>query len=51
MIILGIILAIIGLLAGIGILFWLGIVLLIVGVVLAVAGSTGRTFYGRRHYW
>lgn len=51
MIILGIILAIIGLLAGIGILLWLGIALLIIGVILAVAGSAGHSLYGRRHYW
>lgn len=51
MIILGIILLIIGLVAGIGILLWLGIALLVIGAILAVAGSTGHSFYGRRHYW
>jgi hypothetical protein len=28
-----------------------GIVLLVVGAVLALLGTTGRAFGGRRHYW
>jgi hypothetical protein len=50
-IILGIILLIIGLVAGIAILTWLGIILLVIGAVLAIAGAVGRGVGGRRHYW
>lgn len=51
MIILGIILIIVGLVAHVGILEWLGILLLVVGAVLAIAGSVGRGIGGRRHYY
>lgn len=51
MIILGIILIIVGLIAHVGILEWLGILLLIIGAVLAIAGSAGRSIGGRRHYY
>ena len=51
MIILGIILIIVGIIAHVGILEWLGIVLLIIGAVLAIAGSVGRGIGGRRHYY
>ena len=47
----GVILLIIGLLLGVGILETLGIIVLIVGVVLLLLGSTGRAVGGRRHYW
>jgi membrane-bound ClpP family serine protease len=50
-IILGIILIIVGLIAHVGILEWLGILLLIIGAVLAIAGSAGRSIGGRRHYY
>ncbi|MEW1701186.1 hypothetical protein [Streptomyces sp. NPDC091278] len=51
MIILGLILLIIGLVAGIGILWTIGIVLVGIGVVLWVLGALGHAVGGRRHYW
>lgn len=51
MIVLGVILLIIGFVATIPILWTVGIVLLIVGLALAVLGSTGRAIGGRRHYY
>jgi uncharacterized membrane protein HdeD (DUF308 family) len=50
-IVLGLILLLIGLLAGIGLLVTFGIVLLVVGCVLVLVGSTGHALGGRRHYW
>jgi hypothetical protein len=49
--ILGVILLVIGWLASIGILQTLGIILIIVGAVLWILGSTGRPVGGRRHYF
>jgi hypothetical protein len=51
MIILGIILLIAGFLLKISILWTIGIVLIVVGVALALLGSTGRAIGGRRHYY
>ncbi|MFM9551081.1 MULTISPECIES: DUF6131 family protein [Streptomyces] len=51
MIILGIILLVIGLIAGISILWTIGIVLVAVGALLWVLGATGHAVAGRRHYW
>ncbi|MBB5787094.1 DUF6131 family protein [Jiangella mangrovi] len=51
MIILGVVLLLIGLLAGVGILTTIGIILLIVGAVLYVLGAAGRPLAGRKHYW
>jgi hypothetical protein len=51
MIILGVILLLIGLLAGIPILWTIGVILLIIGAVFWILGSTGRAVGGRRHYW
>ncbi|MEU7038710.1 DUF6131 family protein [Streptomyces sp. NPDC046237] len=51
MIILGVILLVIGLLAGIGILWTIGIVLVAIGVVLFILGAVGHAVGGRRHYW
>ena len=51
MIILGLILLLIGALAGIGILWTLGIILVIIGVVLLVLGRLGHPFGGHAHYW
>lgn len=51
MIVLGLILLLIGLIAGIGILWTIGAVLMVVGAVLWVLGSTGRAVGGRPHYW
>ncbi|WP_371501669.1 DUF6131 family protein [Kitasatospora sp. NBC_00374] len=51
MIVLGIILLVIGFAAHIGILWTLGIVLLVIGAVLLLLGAAGREVGGRRHYW
>lgn len=50
MILLGIVLLLIGLLAGIPILTTIGVILAAIGVVLAVLGAVGRPV-GRAHYW
>jgi len=51
MIILGLILLIIGFVAKIAILWTIGVIVLIVGLILALLGATGRAIGGRRHYW
>ena len=51
MIIFGIVLLIIGLVAKIPILETIGVVMVVVGGVLFLLGSTGRAIGGRRHYW
>lgn len=51
MIILGIILLIAGFVLGIPILWTLGIIALVIGIVLLVAGSMGHALGGRRHYF
>lgn len=50
MIILGLILLIIGFVAGIPVLWTIGIILLVIGLILALLGAAGREFGGRR-YW
>ncbi len=51
MIIFGIILLIIGFVAKIAILWTIGIIVLVVGLILALFGSVGHAVGGRRHYW
>ena len=51
MIVLGIILLLLGILLGIGILYTLGLILIVIGAVLWVMGSMQRGVGGRRHYW
>jgi hypothetical protein len=51
LIILGILLLIIGFVAKIAILWTLGIIVLLVGLVLAVLGMVGHAVGGRRHYF
>jgi uncharacterized membrane protein HdeD (DUF308 family) len=51
MIVLGIILLVVGFLTGIQIVWTLGIIALVVGAVLAIAGSTGRAIGGRKHWF
>ena len=52
MIILGIILVLFSLFVGsLKVLFWIGVILLVVGAVLAVLGATGRAIGGRKHYY
>jgi hypothetical protein len=51
MIILGVVLLVLGLLLKISILWTIGIIVLIVGLVLVLLGSTGRAVGGRRHFY
>jgi hypothetical protein len=52
MIVLGIILLLLAwLLPGLGILWTLGLILIVVGVVLELLGAFGRPVFGRRHYY
>lgn len=51
MIILGVILLIVGFLLGIPVLYTIGIVLALAGVVMAVLGGTGRRVGGRAHWY
>jgi hypothetical protein len=51
MIILGVVLLIIGFVAKIAIIWTIGIIVVVVGAVLAIAGATGRAIGGRRHYY
>ena len=51
MIILGIALLLLGLLLKISILWPIGIIVLIVGLVLLLLGSTGRAVGGRKHFF
>lgn len=51
MIVLGVILLVIGFIAGISVLWTIGIVLAAVGLVLWALGGLGHAVGGRRHYW
>ncbi|MFD6969437.1 DUF6131 family protein [Streptomyces sp. NPDC059979] len=51
MIVLGVILLIIGWLLGFSILWTLGIILVVIGVVLWILGAVGHQVGGRRHYY
>ncbi|MEU5537489.1 DUF6131 family protein [Streptomyces sp. NPDC020362] len=51
MIALGIILLVVGFVLNIGILWTIGIILLLIGAVLFLLGSLGHAVGGRRHYW
>ncbi|MDP9094638.1 MAG: DUF6131 family protein [Actinomycetota bacterium] len=51
MIVLGVILLLIGFIAKIAIVWTLGIVALVVGAILAIAGAAGRELGGRRHWY
>ena len=51
MIILGLVLLLVGLLTGVGILWSLGVLLIIIGAILWILGATGRAVGGRNHYW
>jgi hypothetical protein len=50
-IVLGLICLILGLILGVGILWTIGIILIVVGLVLYLLGATGRMVGGRRHYY
>ena len=51
MIILGLVCLILGFILSIPILWTVGIVLIVVGAILFLLGSTGREVGGRRHYF
>jgi hypothetical protein len=51
MLILGLILLLLGFLLGVPVLWTIGIVLLIIGAVLFLLGSTGRAVGGRKHWF
>lgn len=51
MIILGIILLIIGFLTKIAIVWTLGIIALVIGLILVLLGALGHAVGGRRHYF
>ena len=51
MIILGVILLIIGFIVKIPVLWTIGIVILVIGAILALVGVAGREIGGRRHWY
>ncbi len=51
MITFGIILIVLSFFANIGVLQSLGVLLIVVGIILALLGSAGKSVGGRRHYW
>lgn len=51
MIVLGVILLVIGFVAGISILWTIGIILVVIGAILWILGAVGHQVGGRRHYW
>ena len=51
MIVLGIILLIIGFVAKIAIIWTIGIVVVVIGAILALFGFAGREIGGRRHWY
>ena len=51
MIILGVLLLIIGFVTGIAILWTIGIVVVVVGLILMLLGMAGHAVGGRRHYF
>ncbi len=51
MIVLGLIFLLLGLILKIGLLWTIGVILLVVGLVLLLLGSAGHAVGGRRHYY
>ena len=51
MIILGLVLLLLGFLLKISILYTIGIILIVIGAVLYLLGTTGRAVGGRKHYF
>jgi Family of unknown function (DUF6131) len=51
MIFVGLVLLLIGFLLKIAILWSLGVIVLVIGVVLMIAGALGHAVGGRKHYW
>jgi hypothetical protein len=50
-IILGVILLIIGFVTGIAIIWTIGIIVVVIGAILALLGMMGHAIGGRRHYF
>jgi hypothetical protein len=50
-IVLGVILLLLGLIFSVPVLWVIGLILVIVGAVLWIAGSAGHAIGGRRHYY
>ncbi|MET9640116.1 MULTISPECIES: DUF6131 family protein [Streptomyces] len=51
MIVLGVILLIIGFITGISILWTIGVILVVIGLVLWLLGAVGHAVGGRKHYY
>jgi hypothetical protein len=51
MIVIGLILLVLGFVLSIPVLWTLGIIVLLVGLVLMILGATNHAIGGRRHYW
>jgi hypothetical protein len=51
MIMLGIVLLILGVLTGVGILWSIGALLVVIGAILWILGAVGHQVGGRRHYY
>ena len=51
MITLGVILLIVGFLVHLPVVWLIGIVLLVLGLIFAVLGALGRAVFGRRHFF
>jgi Family of unknown function (DUF6131) len=51
MIVLGVLCLILGLIFGVGILWTIGIILIVVGIILALLGMMDRAVGPRSHYW
>lgn len=47
----GLILAVLGYFLGIGILTTIGVILIVIGAILWLVGSTGHALGGRRHWY
>jgi hypothetical protein len=50
-VVLGVILLVLGFLLGISILWTIGIIVLLVGLVFWILGAVGRPVGGRRYWW
>ncbi|MFI9047233.1 DUF6131 family protein [Streptomyces sp. NPDC053427] len=51
MIVLGIILLVVGFVVGIAILWTIGAVLVVLGLIFWILGTMGHAVFGRKHYW
>jgi hypothetical protein len=51
MIVLGVVLLIIGFIAGLSIVWVLGVIVLLIGAVLAISGHRGHQLGGRSHWY